>query len=158
MKKYFALWLVLCSAVLADEPLKVGDLLPSFKAKDQHGMEFELKPGLQRMFVSFDMSTGKEANAQFAAKGPDFLPSAHAIFVSNIYGMPGIGRVFALPKMRKYPHRIILADSENLLARYPQQKDRVTVLSLDGNLKITEVSFWNPKDGPPADAVTPVKN
>ena len=158
MKTYLALWLFLVSAVLADEPLKVGDLVPSFKAKDQHGHEYELSSGVQRMFVSFDMSTGKEANAYFARKGAGLLPNAQAIYVSNIYGMPSIGRVFALPKMRKYPHRIILADSENLLARYPQQKDRITVLSLDANLRITGVAFWNPKEDVPAGLLTPQKN
>ncbi|MGZ8898537.1 MAG: hypothetical protein ACXW3Z_00425 [Limisphaerales bacterium] len=160
MKKCIALCFCLFALIVtrAEEPLQKGDVLPSFKAKDQHGREFELKPGVQRLFVSFDMSAGKHANSQFAAAGADFLPDAHAVFVSSIYGMPAIGRAFALPKMRKYPHRIILADSEKLLTRYPQQKDRVTVLSLDQDLRITGIAFWNPKEKLPTDLVKSAAN
>lgn len=160
MKKCIALCFCLFGLIVAraEEPLQKGDVLPSFKAKDQHGREFELKPGVQRLLVSFDMSTGKQANSFFAAEGADFLPNAQAVFVSNIYGMPAIGRAFALPKMRKYPHQIILADSEKLLSRYPQQKDHVTVLSLDRDLRITGIAFWNPKEKLPGEWIKSPKN
>lgn len=153
MNKYLVLCFFLISifAVAAEESLTTGQVLPSFKAKDQHGQEFELRPGVRRLFVSFDMSTGKDANAYFASKGAHLLKDGHAVFVSNIHGMPAVGRLFALPKMRKYPHRIILADSENLLSRYPRQKDRITVLSLDSELKIAAVTYWNPKEEIPAE-------
>lgn len=160
MKQYLALCFCLVSmfAVSADETLKVGDPIPSFKAKDQHGTEFELTKGVHKMFVSFDMSTGKEANAYFAGKGAELLKGGRAVYVSNIHGMPAIGRVFALPKMRKYPHRIILADAQDLLARYPQQKDRITILTLDPELKIAQITFWNPKEEPVLDPETVTKN
>lgn len=50
-----------------------------------------------------------------------------------------------MPKMRKYPHRIMLADAEGLLDRYPQEDDSVTVFKLDQTGKIKAISFWNPK-------------
>ena len=160
MKQFLPLCICFLSIIVASagETLKIGDPVPALKAKDQHGTEFELKKGVQKMFVSFDMSTGKEANAYFAGKGADLLKDGRAVYVSNIHGMPAIGRVFALPKMRKYPHRIILADSENLLARYPQQKDRITILALDSELKITQIAFWNPKDEPAPDGKSVPKN
>ena len=90
MNKYLALcfsFLALFTAAGA-EPLTIGEVLPSFKAKDQHGQDFELQPGVRRLFVSFDMSTGKDANTYFAAKGADFLKNSHAVYLSNIHGMP----------------------------------------------------------------------
>ena len=33
-------------AAAAEEPFAIGEVLPSFKAKDQHGQEFELQPGV----------------------------------------------------------------------------------------------------------------
>ena len=71
------------------------------------------------------------------------------VFLSNIYGMPGIGRVFALPKMRKYPHRIMLADEEGLLDNYPAEKSMVTIFKLDAGKKISEIAFWDPRKGEP---------
>ena len=67
--------------------------------------------------------------------------------MANIHGMPGIGRMFAMPKMRKYVHRIILGDDEALIAKFPEQKGKVTVLKIDGG-KISSVRYWKPGDEP----------
>ena len=141
---YYTVLTFLLLLPLGAAELKPGDVIPEFSAKDQHEQEFTWKPGPRFLLVSFDMSTGKAANQALAAEGADFLDSKKAVFVSNIHGMPGIGRVFALRKMRKYPHRIILADQENLLAPYPAQKDCVTVLSLDSTGVIESIIFWKP--------------
>jgi hypothetical protein len=130
------------------ELLKVGDSIPKFVAKDQHGVTYEFKPITRVLFIAFEMSTGKEANRVLEKKGATFLHDAKAVFISNIHGMPAIGRAFALPKMRKYPHRIILADEEKLLDPFPKQKDRVTVLTLDSNIKIKSIKFWDPEKEP----------
>ena len=60
-------------------------------------------------------------------------------------GMPGIGRVFALPKMRRYPHTIILADEENLLARFPTTEKKATVLKLNAQGQVVSITYWDPK-------------
>ena len=65
------------------------------------------------------METGKKANAALSALGKDYLPAKNAVYLANIHGMPGIGRMFALPKMKKYSHRIILGDDAALIARFP---------------------------------------
>jgi hypothetical protein len=93
------------------------------------------------------MSVGKAANRYLAEQGKDFLPSEHAIFVANIYGMPGIGRFFAMPKMKKYPHRIMLADAEGLLDAFPQEDGKVTVFELGAKGEIKAITFWDPKSG-----------
>jgi hypothetical protein len=62
--------------------------------------------------------------------------------------MPGIGRMFALPKMKKYPHRILLADAEDFLRRYPSQEYRITALRLDAQGVITAIEFFDPKQVP----------
>lgn len=151
----FLLLGVLCSGlwVSAAELLKVGDTVQNFSAKDQHGKDFEFKPGVRLLLIAFDMSTGKEANRALEKKGAAFLDENKAVFVSNIHGMPAIGRAFALPKMRKYPHRIILGDDEKLLDPFPRQKDRVTVLALDEKAHVTALKYWDPEKQPIEEAV-----
>jgi hypothetical protein len=122
-----------------------GSKIAAFQAKDQHEKEFKFEKGIRYLLVSFDMSTGKVANEALNAKGADFLPSKKAVFIANIYGMPKVGRVFALPKMKKYAHRIILGDAKNLLDPFPSEKKMVTVISLDANGTIKNISYWNPK-------------
>lgn len=131
------------STAFAD-PYAVGSKVAPFSANDQHGGAFTLNAKDTRfLLVSFDMETGKKANGALNALGQGYLPNKKAVYVANIHGMPGIGRMFALPKMRKYAHRIVLGDDENLLAPYPQQPGKVTVLKLDDG-KVEKVSYWDP--------------
>ena len=125
-------------------PYTEGSKVESFTAKDQHEQTFTFKPTETKfLLVSHDMETGKKANAALNALGKDYLGTKKAVYVANIHGMPGIGRMFAMPKMKKYVHRIILGDDEALIAKFPEQKDKVTVLKLD-NGKVAALRYWSP--------------
>ena len=125
-------------------PYQKGQKVEAFTSKDQHGQAFTLAPSKTRfLLVSHDMDTGKKANKSLNALGKDYLGSKNAVYVANIHGMPAIGRAFAMPKMRKYVHRIILGDDANLIAKFPEQKGKVTVLKLSGG-NVSSVSYWNP--------------
>lgn len=125
-------------------PYEKGQQVAPFTAKDQHEQAFTFKPAETRyLLVSHDMETGKKANAALTALGKDYLGSKKAIYMANIFGMPGIGRMFAMPKMKKYNHRIILADDAALIARFPAQANKVTVLTLSGG-KVQSVTYWTP--------------
>jgi hypothetical protein len=127
------------------ELYRVGDTFASFTTKDQHDRSYTFERGVRVVIVAFEMGAGKAANAFFEKQPANFLDTHRAIFVSNIHGMPGIGRMFALPKMKKYPHRILLADAPDFLARYPAQEDMLTVFSLDDGGAITAIRHVNPK-------------
>jgi len=125
-------------------PYIVGSKVEPFTAKDQHERTFTLNPAeIKFLLVSHDMETGKKANAALNALGKEYLDTKHAIYVANIHGMPGIGRMFAMPKMKKYVHRIILGDDELLIARFSEQKSKVTVLKLNGG-RVDSISYWAP--------------
>ena len=144
---------VLASAALSmgithAAPYAAGSKVQSFTAKDQHEQAFTLKPAETKfLLVSHDMETGKKANKALTALGKDYLGSKKAVYLANIHGMPGIGRMFAMPKMKKYVHRIILGDDAALIARFPEQKNKVTVLKLDGD-KVSAITYWDPAAEP----------
>jgi hypothetical protein len=143
-------WLValVLGAVIAGSaqaaPLAVGDAVPAFSAKDQFGKDFKFEPGLHFLLLGFDMGASKSANLKLSDLGAGWLEKQNAAYVLDIHTMPGIARVFAFPKMRKYPHRIILGDDANLLAPFPRQDGRITVLVLTPDGKICEIRYWNP--------------
>ncbi|MES2437545.1 MAG: hypothetical protein V4584_00670 [Verrucomicrobiota bacterium] len=125
-------------------PYETGQAVEPFTTRDQHEKEFVFKPKeTQYLLVSHDMETGKKANAALNALGKDYLGSKKAVYMANIFGMPGIGRMFAMPKMKKYSHRIILADDAALIAKFPAQPGKVSVLALSGG-KVRSVSYWTP--------------
>lgn len=130
---------------IAADLLKPGATVPALEAKDQHEQPFQLGDDAAWLLISFDMGTGKAANRFFEEKGAPFLTERKAVYVANIHGMPGVGRMFALPKMRKYPHRIILADDEHLLDPFPREEDRVTVIKLGAGRVVQSIVFWDPR-------------
>ncbi|QTN33823.1 hypothetical protein HZ994_16380 [Akkermansiaceae bacterium] len=126
------------------DPYAAGSKVEAFSAKTQHDKEFTLKPSETRfLLVTHDMETGKKANAVLTTVGPENLSGKKVVYLANIHGMPGVGRMFALPKMRKYSHTIILGDDSALIAKFPEEKNKVTVLKLSGG-KVTSVKYWNP--------------
>lgn len=130
-------------AVIA-EPYQSGEKIKPFTALDQHDKEFTLRPAdVKFLLVSHDMETGKKANAKLTARGNAYLGSKSAVFLANIHGMPGIGRMFAMRKMRRYAHRIILGDSPELIAKFPHKDGQVTVLKVK-NGTIDAVDYWSP--------------
>lgn len=134
--------LTLCSAHA--DPYSKGSKVEAFSAKTQHDKDFTFKPAdTQFLLVSHDMETGKKANAVLTTVGPDNLTNKKVVYLANIFGMPGVGRMFALPKMRKYSHTIILGDNAELIAKFPEEKNKVTVLKLSGG-KISSVTYWDP--------------
>ena len=142
--------LLLTATAWAAEPLQPGEALPAFSLKDQHEQPFTFAPGPRVVVVSFAMTSGKQANTFFALQPADFLAKKQALFIANIYGMPSIGRFFAIPKMKKYPHRILLGDDAHLFDRYPQHEGKLTVLHLDPLGKITTIEFVDAEKDLPA--------
>ena len=126
------------------DPYVKGSTVKVFSAKDQHEQAYTFDAKTTRyLLVSHDMETGKKANGALTALGKDHLASKKAVYIANIHGMPGVGRMFALPKMKKYDHRIILGDDAALIADFPEQKGKVTVLGLS-NGKVESVQYWDP--------------
>jgi hypothetical protein len=127
------------------EPYRVGDRMESFTLKDQHEREAIIQPAnLKVVIISFEMSSGRKANGWFAKQPPSFLADQAAVLINNILGMPGVGRVFALPKLRRYPHRILLADGEGVLDRFPAVDGRLTVIRLGAAGVITAIEQVDP--------------
>ncbi len=148
IRGFFAFILAaLITVPLSAEQLKKGDSFPQIAAMDQHEKEYAVTDETSYVAVSFSMKSGKKANKYLSEKGADYLPENNAVFVANIFGMPGVGRFFALPKMRKYSHRILLADEEGLLDAMPTEDGKITVFSLDEKGSITSIQFWDPTSG-----------
>lgn len=137
----------LISPLLAEpvKPYAKGQTVLAFKAKDQHGNPYVFKKGTRYLLIAFDMSTSKMANKILAEKGKNYLNQNKAVYMADIHGMPKIGRAFALPKMRRYPHTIILADEKNLLSRFPSAENQLTVLKLNPQGKIISLDYWDPR-------------
>ena len=125
-------------------PYQTGDMVKAFTAKDQHEQAYTFDAKATRyLLISHDMETGKKANGALTVLGKDHLSSKKAVYIANIHGMPGVGRMFALPKMKKYNHRVVLGDDAAWIANIPEQKGKVTVLGLETG-KVRSIQYWDP--------------
>jgi hypothetical protein len=154
MKQQFR-WLIVLGFLLlwlsaSAAPLAVGDAVPAFSAKDQFGTDFNSTNGTRFLLVATEMAPARLANQKLAGQGAGYLEKYQAAYLMDIHTMPGIARFFALPKMRKYPQRIVLVDSAETLAAFPTQPGRVTVLALTPAEHIRKISYWDPASEPVA--------
>jgi len=146
MCRFYSLLFLLFGFVVAPAfagQLAVGDAIPAITAKDQHGIPFVLATNIQTLLVATEMDCAKAANRQLAAQAAGFLDKHNAAFLMDVHSMPGIARMFAFPKMKKYPHRIVFIDSPTVLTNFPSQTNRVAVISLNAG-RIRRIGFWDP--------------
>jgi hypothetical protein len=128
--------------------LSPGDTAPPLSAEDQHGAAFAMSSAERVLLVSFDMASGKAANSYLAAQDADYLERHQAVFVANIHGMPGVGKFFALRKMRSYPHRIVLNEQQHALDAIPREEGSVTVIRIGKDGRVSAIDFWRPEAQP----------
>jgi hypothetical protein len=139
-----ALLEVMCLALsLRGAELAVGDTVPNFAAKDQQGKPFKFEGGRKFLLLGFERGATTAADEKLAALGAGWLEKHDAVYVMDIHPMPRIVRVFALPKLRKNPQRIVLVDDPNLLMSMPRKPGNITVLMLTPERKVTEIRYWN---------------
>ena len=72
--------------------LAVGDVVPGFTANDQFDNPFKFEAGLRFLLLSFDRSTGTEANHKLTNMGAGWLDKQKAAFVLDIHAMPAVAQ------------------------------------------------------------------
>lgn len=126
---------------LADK-LQVGDKVGALTLPDQFGNEHTVKEMPATVILTFEKKTGALVNGFLKKQEKDFLAKNNALYIADIARMPMIiTKTFALPKMKKYPHTILLAYDDDFQAPYPMKKKNVTILHFDDEGKITAIVF-----------------
>lgn len=123
-------------------PLAVGDTLPQLQFENQHG-KMETFPGAGTRVVLFaiEKAPSDEVNTYLTNLGVEAMRKDGIVFLADISGMPGfVTQTFALPKMRKRPYSILLANKAEQAAFMPHEKDAVTVLQVSQG-KIGHIAF-----------------
>jgi hypothetical protein len=120
--------------------LSIGDKFTTFTLPDQFEKAHVVDETTHTIIVSFEKSTGADINAFLKAHKPEYLQEHHAVFIANISEMPSlITKLFAMPKMKKYKHTIlIINDEENHQFLY--QEDKITVYTIE-NGSVSSVDF-----------------
>ncbi len=135
MKRILLSLLVMGLSLFASE-FKIGDKIGTFSILNQHDKKVTIDDSIEKIIVSFEKDTGANINEYLSKKNPLFLKNNKAVFIANISGMPSIiTKLFALPKMRKYDHEILLIYDEDD-KRFISKEEKSTLYTLkDGVIK-----------------------
>jgi len=132
------LCLLLAGAVQAAELYKAGGKFDGFSVADQHGNAFTYKPGACR-FVIFEVAG--EAGSSSQPRDPNWFDAHRAVLVVDISGLSSFKRRIARSRMEAKSFRILAVEDADLAGRFPREKDKFTVLTLDDQGLIASVQF-----------------
>lgn len=139
MKKSIAILFV--GLTLWAAPYKVGQSVMPLDLSDQFGKRYTLKVMPKTLIMAFEKGTGATANEYLTVQEKGYLAKNNAAFVADINEMPNfITENFALPKMRKYSHTVLLIRDEEQGRNFPYQEDKITVMKFRGNF-LTKIDF-----------------
>jgi hypothetical protein len=146
MKRLTTVAVLLWSAVAAAEPYAVGSTMQAVTLEDQHGTRQTIDESVKIVLFSRDMEGGDLIKQALAGTAPDFLQDRHAVYVADISGMPRlISRMFAIPKMRKRPYRMLLDRDGSVTKNFPDVKGKATVMHVAA-LEITRIDHLSSAD------------
>lgn len=139
MKKVIMALLVAASVWAA--PYKVGQSVMPLDLSDQFGKRVTLKVMPKTLIMAFEKGTGATVNEYLTVQEKGYLAKHKAAFVADISLMPNfITQTFALPKMRKYTHKVLLIQDEEQGLKFPGEEEKITVMKFRGNF-LTKIEF-----------------
>jgi len=139
MKKIIVFALLAMS--LFGTPYKMGQSVMPLDLQDQFGKRTTLKAMPKTLIMAFEKGTGATVNEYLVTQDKGYLKKNNAAFVADISQMPNfITEAFALPKMRKYAHTVLLIRDEEQGSRFPAEEEKITVMKFRGNF-LTQIQF-----------------
>ncbi|XKF15383.1 hypothetical protein LL947_13155 [Halomonas sp. BLK-85] len=122
-------------------PLQTGDAFPSLQLPDAFGNAYQLPyPGVRHVLFSADMDANDLMKQSFGELEKGDFTAAGLVYVADISGMPRlVARLFAIPSLRDYPFRVLLAREAEQLAMLPREEGAVSVISLTADGRVDNI-------------------
>ncbi|AXX93696.1 hypothetical protein CPU12_08135 [Malaciobacter molluscorum LMG 25693] len=138
--------LIVCLVFFANaKEFHVKDNIGSFSLLDQFDTKHTINKNIKTIIVSFEKQTSKDINKFLNSKNATFLKEHNAVFIANISGMPTIiTKLFALPKMKEYKHKILLI-YDDADTRFKSVEGKSTLYRLKNGV-ITQIKFITKDD------------
>lgn len=136
----FCATLLLIGVASGADGYETGRSVVGFQADDQHGTHFTFKPGDAR-YVIFDTPDGRSTESP---SDPDWFEKHQALLVVNLSEFSGLKRRIARSRVESKPFRILVVLDKKIAARFPRQKEKLTVLVVDEKGIISDIRYPAP--------------
>jgi len=119
-----------------------GQPFPPYSVTDAFGVTNALAANTRFVIVSSEKGVSAHIHDWLVTKEKDFLAAHRAEYVSDITPMPSlIASLFAIPKMKKYPYKILLARDPEFAKTYPRAEGKIALFVLDDQQAIADIRF-----------------
>ncbi len=140
--KFLPALLFFAATMASAAEVGIDSRVSPFELPDQFGRDHLVEDMPRVMILAFDKGTGEMVNQYLTRQEKGYLPNQDALFIADIARMPMlVARLFALPKMRKYQHTILLAYDEAFQEGFPRKKDHATVIHFGRTQAIEAITF-----------------
>ncbi len=135
--------LLAASVSWAREVVEPGEPLPAVVLPDAHGNEYSVPyPGVRHLLFGTDMAANELMERAFGELDKGEFTASGLVYMADISGMPGlVARFFALPALRDYPFRVLLAREADMLAFLPRKEGAITVVTLSPEGEVSQVRY-----------------
>lgn len=141
MKNILFILFVLASSTSFSATLKAVTL------PDQFETQTALDESTKWLVFSAEKDVSDQVNKAFEEMKITDIKFLNGIYVSDISKMPSmVTSMFALPKMKKYPFKIVLDQDGAPTSTWPKEKGKATLLVLK-NLEIVSTQYESLSDG-----------
>jgi len=114
----------------------LNENLDTFTLPDQFDKIHTINENIKTIIVSFEKGTGSDISKFLIKQDPDYLAKHSAVFIANISDMPTIiTKLFAIPKMQSYKHKILLINDDND-QRFVSKEEKSTVYKISNGVII----------------------
>ena len=143
MKRIYLVALMLALPLMAHGGVaEKGQPFPPYKVTDAFGATNTFAANTRFVIVSSEKAVSALIHDWLVAKDKDFLPAHRAEYVSDITPMPSlIASLFAIPKMKKYPYKILLARDPEFAKTYAHAEGKIALFVLDDQQGIADIRF-----------------
>ena len=143
MKQLFLALLMLSLPLAArGATAEKGQAFPPYTVTDAFGGTNTLGAATRFVIVSSEKGISAGVHEWLVTKEKDFLPAHRAEYVADITPMPSlIASMFAIPKMKKYPYKILLARDPEFAKTYPHADGKIAVFILDDRQAVADIRF-----------------
>lgn len=118
-------------------------ILPTLTLKDQFEQTQTLGPEIRYLIFTAEKDASNLVDEVLEGQTGDTLTAGGIRVVADISAMPGmVTKMFALPKLRKYPYSVLLGRTAEDTRDLPREPGKVTVVEADDG-KITARHFMD---------------
>lgn len=137
----FILLTMLVISNIAHAELQVGQAFPVTSLTDQFDEKHTVTNSQKLVIMSFEREVSEQVSTFLSQQPSAFLATKHCLYISDISAMPSlIAKLFALPKMRDYNHKIMLNKADDFPRKYNAKLGKLTVYQLNQGI-ITAITF-----------------